>query len=424
NIGLYHATRHLRIDPYGEAISEGLGVLGLPTARELPRGMLVQARLWRGLRALAKYETEYDTPETERLGLRTEIMELAAAEPDQWVRALPWILECSQHLKGLAEAVTIAVARDSAAIGSELRRLAASDVERVRDRARGILALMEGMGDPAERLAEEILSFAVRQLDGSPLVPQPLATTSSTWLDSQSLEALLRSSGSEAEGRFREYFLSQGGIEEEAVTGRLLAELEHAYRSAEARLRGLRGRARRSPSATLSHRQVPKKEEKTYGCDIAFVVKVDGRKIKGTEAAELVQVKKPERERGGKAFAARWRIAKRQLGDILRVSGSAAYWLLGAGGEVLVVPAKFLQALIPSQGWTRRDESEGDFSVDYFKIRSAAIPLAQFLVDLLVGLWLGRSDADALEFAKGERRGTSPRYIVEIAVDLGGQERG
>jgi hypothetical protein len=423
-LGLRFVKEGLRIDTDGKALASRCRNLRLPTPPEFPKAVVAQATLWRGLQVLAQYEAEYGRSETERLGLRTELMELAAREPEAWVLALSWVLEASHHLAGFAEAVTVALASDSAAIGDELRRLADGGAGRVRDRARGIAALVQGLADPAEKLAEDLLSFAVRQLDGTPLLPQPLATTSSTWLDSQNLEALLRASGVEAEAKFREYFTTQGGIEEEAVTGRLLAELERAGALAQARLRGLGARTGRSPTAVFSHRQVPKKEERTYGCDVAFVVKIDGHRVKGTESAELVQVKKPERRRGSKAFAPRWRIAKQQLADILRSSGSAAYWLLGTEGEILVVPAKVLQALIPTAGWRQKAETEGDFSVDYFKIRSAAIPLAQFLVDLVLGLWLGRSDTEAVQFAKGEGRTTSPRHIFEIAVALGGGQHG
>jgi hypothetical protein len=285
----------------------------------------------------------------------------------------------------------------------------------IRDIASGIRAIYRGFSNPSEVLWQDLLSFASRQLDGSSFRPEPLAAASSTWLSSYSIEVLLRSTAANAESAFHDYFTDQGGVEEEAVTSRLLSELEHAFRATQSRVKGLGKKS--LFTVNLSQRQVRKREEKVYGCDIAFLVTVTSPWSKGVKTAELVQVKKPIRESPKKSFVDRWRIDAPQLSNLLKWSPGAVYWLLGVRGEVLVVPGKFLQAMNP----VRRLGIQGkDFHVDYLRVRPAAIPLSQFLIDLLVGLWLGTTDEEALRFARGEAS-SSPRFIVEVEVDLSGE---
>jgi hypothetical protein len=406
-------------------VARELEKVGLPTITEHPEAVRFQSMLWRDLQILAKYEKESYRRGTELLGLRTSLLETASAHPAEWARALPWILECSQHLDSLAEAITVTLMQEAKEVAAAVEALASADMpDEVRNRARGLQGLAHGLLDPGDRLRQDLLSFAARQFDGQPFAAQVLAAPSSTWLNSYDMEALLRSCAGEAESRFREYFLTQGGIEEEAVTGRLLAELERAFGAARARVQRVSGTRRRLPMISLAHRQVPKKEEKSYGCDVAFLVSVAGHRIQGAEAAEFVQVKKPLRERSGRAFVDRWRIDSRQLTDLLHTSSSAVYWLLGAQGEVLVVPTKALSALASLRAWPRHSNPPSSFQLSYFRLRSAAIPLSQFLIDLLVGLWLGTTESRALEFAKGKARATVPRFIVEVTVDLTGEGQG
>ena len=66
------------------------------------------------------------------------------------------------------------------------------------------------------------------------------------------------------------------------------------------------------------------------------------RDVRGTMDAvwaEFIQVKKPLRS--GAGFADRWRITlTTQLDDLLRTSQTSCYWLIGAVGQIVVVPAK------------------------------------------------------------------------------------
>jgi hypothetical protein len=58
-------------------------------------------------------------------------------------------------------------------------------------------------------------------------------------------------------------------------------------------------------------------------------------------------------------------------------------------------------------------------NISYHQIRSATIPLSQYLIDLLTGAWLGSASDRALTIARGEARGFRPREIFEITVHTG-----
>jgi hypothetical protein len=270
----------------------------------------------------------------------------------------------------------------------------------------------------------DLLSLAARQFDGIPATLERLAGPSSTWLGSQETEAQLRSGVAAAERAFRDYFSSQGGIEEEANTAQLIELVRSHLIAAQERLLSIRGRRRPGPHFALAYRQVPKPEEAEFGCDVAFLITVRQGEQLVLNAGELVQVKKPSRGPKGREtlvppFVDRWRIDSRQLGDLVGHSGTAVYWLIDPSGDVLVLPCKVLM-LVGSR--RSRQPASASFSVDYFDVRSAAVPLGQFMVDLVAGLWLGSTDAELLRFVRGENRRTVPRLVLEINVALAGGE--
>lgn len=110
-----------------------------------------------------------------------------------------------------------------------------------------------------------------------------------------------------------------------------------------------------------------------------------------------------------------WRIDTQQLRDILEWSATASYWLLGAAGEVLVVPASHLAAI--RDGAKRLRGSA--FTVGYHEVRTAAIPLEQYVLDLLIGHWVGTSAETVLRFARGEDSRIRPRIIIEVQLSVG-----
>ena len=67
----------------------------------------------------------------------------------------------------------------------------------------------------------------------------------------------------------------------------------------------------------------------------------------------------------------------------------------------------------------RKHTKVGSFIAPYHEVRSAAIPLSQFLTDLLVGMWLGSVRASALEVASGTDNRTVPRFIVTVSIGVG-----
>ena len=90
------------------------------------------------------------------------------------------------------------------------------------------------------------------------------------------------------------------------------------------------------------------------------------------------------------------------------------YWLIRSTGDILVVPAKFLAAI---EGATVRPSSK-QLTVGYTAVRHTAIPMEQYLPDLIVGLWLGSNSENTLRAAQGTSRATKPRFALTIDVVL------
>ncbi|MCX4633470.1 hypothetical protein [Streptomyces sp. NBC_01443] len=203
-----------------------------------------------------------------------------------------------------------------------------------------------------------------------------------------------------------------GAAEEEHLTATLLEGLVREFSAlpSHARLTGVGG-----PHLRVGHRTVTKKEERTNGADIGVVVdvRVPGRLQLRT--GDLIQVKKSTALTPGRTGREdTWTIKRRQLHDLLEHSASAVYWLIRGTGDVLVVPAKFLAAV---EGAAARPSSK-QFTVGHAAIRHTAVPMEQYLPDLVVGLWLGSSSDRTLQAAQGTSRTTRPRFALTIDVVL------
>lgn len=415
-IGTYAAERDVA-ENWAPLDDGSFGYLAETGLSALPPRLAQQSRLWRTVRQLADYRSSYRHT-TEMLGAETRLLEFASRAPDEWAAALPWLLARAHLLRGAVESISVLVAEHPSVTAVLESLVSSGESSTVRDRATGVLAMNSGLSSATEHLKWQIMTFAARQLDGSPAFPHPLEPMSSTWLGSLSVEAELRRAVTTAEHEFREFFGSHAGIEEEACTRNLLDNVHRSLTSLKGRTRALSRTAGNAPLLTIGHRQVPKSEEASWGCDIAFVVKVALPSVIQAEIAEFVQVKKPEAPR--KSGLEAWRITTKQLDDVLRLSDSSVYWLLGRFGEVLVVPAKLLRALRVG----RKHTTVGSFIAPYHEVRSAAIPLSQFLTDLLVGMWLGSTKEDALKAAGGADNRTVPRFIVTISINLQGEGQG
>ncbi len=409
-VGFEAAAADRGADPSDSArlyVGEFLHVHPVPT---IPHDVIQQTYLWSLLRRLKSYERWPDPPELR--GVRRELASFIEDDPTAWTRALPHILARIADIPD-AESLTTVAAHRTPAVRAALEVCARDGpTMQVGDRAKGILATLDGFARPGAELADELLAFAARELDGTPIFPHPLAVRGATWIADAAAESLLREGIDRATHRFAAYFRDQGPVEEEAVTSHLLAELEIAFRETEARA-GKLSAASGTPIGLVERRQVPKYEEKQIGCDLALLVRADVGKVFRATWAEFVQVKKPERR--GARFVDQWRITlETQLDDLLRTSPTSAYWLIGAAGEVFVVPAKILL------GVKRGREARGKtMTVSYRLMRSAAIPLSQFILDLLAGAWIGSTDEATVRIARGEDRGFRPREVFEIRVHVG-----
>jgi len=393
-------------------------VIGAPAV--LPPKLAHQTMLWASIRSLAAFEEKGWDHRMEIAGAQALALKVAETHPEEWARALPWLLARAHLLRGFIEATTMLLDRDSEPVRVALQQACFDSSPVVRDRARGIEALRSGFSSPQESLFQQLLSFASHLVDGATAFPHPLEPMSSIWIGNLAVEQILRSTVDAGHRRFIPYFLDQGRIEEEAVTGRLLAELEMAFRDVGVRVDAFGvGSGKVPPKIEFLQKQVPKRgDEETYGCDLALLIQGRVPGALRVESAELVQVKKPEVVRGRTeqgTFRDAWRVDILQLADILEWSQTAAYWLIDPNGEIFATPARLLRAILQEQGKL----TQGSAIVPYGAVRSMGIPLRQFLVDLVIGLWIGTTRADTLRFAKGEAGKTRPRHIVEIEVRIG-----
>lgn len=352
-------------------------------------------QLWRDLALLAE-----ERDPVAAAGLRHSVERLA--RPGLWARSLEWILLLGTHLEGLDAALTIALADKHPTVRRAVSRCSRSPVLTVQLRAAGLQAAA-GTTAPLEERLLNIVSASVdaRRAD----FPRALSAPSSTWLADHGLEDLVRGATRRAVAGFTSSMDDLGAAEEEHLTATLLAGLVTEFGALPARTR-LAGVA--SPHLRVGHRTVTKKEEKTSGADIGVVVDVRVPGKLQLRTGDLIQVKKAPR-RGREDT---WTIKRRQLHDLLEHSASAVYWLICSAGDILVVPAKILAAI---EGATARPSAK-QFTVGYTAVRHTAIPMEQYLPDLIVGLWLGSNSEKTLRAAQGTGRTTRPRFALTIDV--------
>jgi hypothetical protein len=352
-------------------------------------------QLWRDLALLAEERDPVAVA-----GLRHSVERLA--RPGLWARSMEWILLLGSQLGGLDAALTVALADKHPTVRRAVSRCCRSTVLTVQLRAAGMRAAVETTGPLEERLLSIVsASVDARRAD----FPRPLSAPSATWLADHGLEDLVRGATRRAVAGFTSSMEDLGAAEEEHLTATLLAGLvsEFAALPAHSRLAGVAG-----PHLRVGHRTVTKKEEKTSGADIGIVVDVRVPGQLQLRTGDLIQVKKAPR-RGREDT---WAIKRRQLHDLLGHSASAVYWLIRSTGDILVVPAKFLAAV---EGATARSSSK-QFTVGYTAVRHTAIPMEQYLPDLIVGLWLGSNSEKTVRAAQGTGRTTRPRFALTIDV--------
>lgn len=409
-------------EPSPELISEHLNKINIDSTAGITDVLLPMVELWASLRTLAKYEANSWQHETELVGLRAKIASLAATAPDLWAQSLPWILPRSSKLGDVAQAVTLELSTTAPVVRRALENACSDEDEDLRLKARGLWTLLHGLEDPESGLARTLADAAAHFMDGTPIFPHPLEPLSATWLGSIGVEQAIANAVRRATRRFADEVRDQGGDIEEALTKALVKEIEVEFREVQPRLKLLGSSRSRSPAPILSVQQRPVSksiEEPVYGCDLAWLLNatVSGR-YRATWV-DLVQVKKSRLlQRHGKRRPRTdsWRIESKQLNDILKWSATAAYWLIASAGEVLVIPAKHLVAI---RRGNKKSASAETFTVGYHEVRAVAIPLEQYLVDLLIGQWVGTISEDVVRFAQGENSNIRPRAVIEVTISVG-----
>jgi hypothetical protein len=396
--------------------------LGFDPTEKLASTVFPMAELWAALRKLSQYEQSSWQHKTELVGLRHKVAELAQKKPELWEQSLCWILLRSSTLGNIAQALTLELASTNQSIRNALEYAQNDKHEQVRLRARGVWVLLQGFENPEAKFCRTLADAAARYMDGTPIFPHPLEPMSSTWLGSLGVENALTDGIRRATERFSIEVRDQGGDIEEALTKALMKELEVEFRNTRPRLPLYASPEYRSQLPVLSLKQRPTSksvEEPIYGCDIAFLVNATVRGRYNATWVDLVQIKKSSAIIRNTSNDS-WKIESKQLNDIINWSPTATYWLIAGEGEVLVIPAKYLLGI---KCGTEIPKGQKTFTVGYHEIRSAAIPLPQFIVNLVIGQWVGTTEERVVRFARGEdSKNIRPRVLVEIVVSVGNED--
>ncbi len=405
-----------KMDPDNHLIAkellESLRIEAEPWAR-----LLAKTRLWAALRKFADLNRSFRRTDT--LGISQYVEELVSEDPTTWIDSIPLIMSVKPDIEPLADVVTLMVRQQLPKdVDARLVECISSDNPDVRDRSRGLLAKLTGGAVLQSDQAKDLISLGVRQLDGKPAFPNPLDIQSGIWIGSLALEKILADAIDQAALRFGGGFAHSPRMREENHVERLLSHLEFSFESVNTRVKTLVEDGLPKGAIHYAHRSVdPQMEEPVYGCDVAILVNGAVNECVKFTSCELVQVKKPERDASTDEFKEKWKIDIQQLKKLLKHSQGAVYWLFGTSGEVFVCPAKLLWAFAVGQ----EKETQSSFIIHYCDIRSASVPLRQFMVQLVMGLWLGSTDEQLLRFVRGEEAGIRPREIVEITVRSGGE---
>ena len=403
-------------------ISNYLGKFGLDTDKVLAVDIFPMVELWATLRSISNYKDNSWEHKTELLGLKEKLSSIAVASPHLWAKSLPWILVRASEFKDLIQAITLELAPTIPTVEEALNNACNHEIESVRMLARGIQTLLSGFETPESRISRTLVDTIAQYIDGSPIFPHPLSPLSSTWLGSTGVESILIDGVKRACERFTIIVQEQGGNVEEALTQALISEIEAQFLTTKHKLSIISPGASKTSAPILSVKQRPISkniEEPKYGCDIAWILEANIPKRYNSTWVSLVQVKKSSllhHSKSKRVYPDSWRIKSKQLDDILLWSQTAVYWLIAALGEVLVIPGRHLKAIKNGKAISTTAVS---FTVGYNEVRSAAIPVEQYLVNLLIGQWIGTSSEEVLQFAKNGNPLIRPRHSIEVTISAG-----
>lgn len=375
------------------------------------------AELWHILKSIDEFGAPYQNHHVELLGYRQMLMQSVNAYEEMWLQALPLVMRHARrnHIKSDIVAATCQL---GALADSQLRSLVAGDDPEVAALSRGILAMMAGLEDPSAAHLALLADTLAQYQDGTPKFPSPLSLRSSTWMSSLRFEERLRSAVKNCCGQFTDHVRDHNGSVEEALTATLQKMLVERLSVAGRPIAGTLSEFAGAPALRLLQREISKNEEETeYGCDLAFLVKASAPDVYRMEWADLVQVKKSRAMSTANATALTsdsWTIKIKQLNTLIGKSATAVYFLICAEGEILVVPARYLLGFVHGKEGAENNDTR---TLGYNDIRSAAIPLEQYLIDLLVGQWLGSSSQETLGFVGGNQK-LKPRLVIEAIIEF------
>ncbi|MGW5437131.1 hypothetical protein [Nocardia asteroides] len=327
-----------------------------------------------------------------------------------WRQALPWLLQIlDPHRDEMVDGTAIALAEDPMMRAALEAAAANNQLPEIAFRAQGVQAAVSHL-DTAGVVS---VSAIARQTDRRRRdFPRPLAEPSATWLSDLELESMLHSAIADAQAAFADEFTDLGAHEEEGHLRSLMKEIETTL-NARQQIHALQGDTNRAPDVVGAYRPYPKKEETGTGADLALVVSIEIAGRLTLAFAEFVQVKKSYQEVGA-ANSDRWAIKLDQLTTLLTTSPTAAYWLIGADGDIYAVPAKLIYGLAAGTNVL----GNFSFTLHYTDIRHAAVSLAGYFTYLAVGTWTGNSGPEVVEEARGLRREnrTLARAVFELTV--------
>lgn len=375
------------------------------------------AELWHALKSIDEFGAPYQNNHVELLGFRQMLMQSVNTHQEMWLQALPLVMRHARknHIKSDVVAATCQL---GTLANGELKSLAAGDDPEVAALSRGILAMMAGIEDPSAAHLALLADTLAQYQDGTPKFPSPLSLRSSTWISSLRFEERLRGAVKHCCEKFAAHVRDHHGSVEEALTATLLQMLVERLSVAGRPIVGTLSEFAGAPALRLLQREISKNEEETeYGCDLAFLVKASARDVYRMEWADLVQVKKSRVMSTANATALSsdsWTIKIKQLHTLIGKSATAVYFLLCAGGEILVVPARYLLGFVHGKEGAENNDTR---TLGYNDIRSAAIPLEQYLIDLLIGQWLGSSSQETLDFVGGSQK-LKPRLVIEALIEF------
>jgi hypothetical protein len=397
-----------------EKIPTVLGEIGV---RKNITAFVPMATLWHLLSRISEYAGGYGKFEIELLGLRSSLLEFAQANPGTWIQALRWMIRHVEHRHIKADIVAISCQLGQEVV-EELSRLAHDDDPAIAALSGGIYALMKGSEDPSSAHIDYLADSLAHYYDGTPKFPSPLNLRSATWISSDRLEKYMRDGVQRARSFFDTHLCEHQGAVEEALTATLLNEILTQFRSANTMLKAARSENFGTPRLTLSQREVSKNvEEPVYGCDLAFLIKAQAPGVYLMEWTDLVQVKKSlamSNQAATLLTPDSWTIDIKQLEKMIGYSSTAVYFLLCAQGGVLVVPARYLLGFVHGKAGSEKNATR---TLGYNDLRSAALPLEQYLIDLLIGQWIGTNAKDTMDFVKGNLK-IRPRFVIDVNIEF------